>query len=494
MKRLYAALGLSRAPPARVTRWTETAARAWMPLLLFFGAALYLPILDARPLRFEEGRRAVQALEIYFGGSWWYLEVLGEPYVNKPPLLPWLIALVGSFRGGIDEVAVRLPAVLSVLLGAVTAGALARLLLPERGAIAALCAGVAFYSCAFVMTKARLGETDTLVTAFCGLAVLIWVRARLKGEVGWLAWAGVSLCLAAAAFTKGPIPLLFPALPLLALPLLQRRWREALAALAALLASLLPLGWWAYDNLAATDAAHWTQEMRVAGRDLPPGYWLSLLHLNQVPVGIAYTLPWFLPALWVIVAARCDWLRQSWPVLALALYALPVSLFVLIWGEARPRYAMPAVWPLVVLAGLWVARYWLRSLVPALLLLGGIITPVIFQIVTLGFVEGKTDYQRAFLARAEALSSATAPLPPGPLLLLDSAGEPDFDSLAYAGRPLTRLPVAALACPSQGRFLLVTEYDRASLADLPVWRLEAEIAGGWMALYARDESVCPLGR
>ncbi|MEO1191097.1 MAG: glycosyltransferase family 39 protein [Pseudomonadota bacterium] len=495
VRRLLARIGLERAPPGLVTRVADGLAAWWLPLLLVFGALLYLPLLEARPLRFEEGRRAVQALEIYAGESWWYLRVLGEPYVNKPPLLPWLITLVGYLRGGIDEFTVRLPAVLSVLLGAATAGGLAlvlaRSLVPEQRRLAALAAGLAFYSCAFVMTKARLGETDTLVTAFCGLAFLIWARARLQGSIGIWAWAGICLWLAAASFTKGPVPVVFPALAFLAVPLWQRRWAEAAIALGVILLSFLPLGWWAFDNLASTSAAHWTQEMRVAGRSLPEGYWLSLLHLNQVPTAVAYTLPWCLPALGLLLAARRGEVRPGWVYLGLALFAIPMALFVLIWGEARPRYAMPAVWPIMVLAGVWVAWRWTRSLVPALFLLGGFITVVTFQVISLTAVEGKTNFQREFRERAESLGQAVEDLPPGPILLLDSSGEPDFDSLAYAMRPLTRLRLAQLECSAPSPHLVVAKRDLGQIAENPLWQEQQLIAGGWMALYQRDEAACP---
>ncbi len=495
MRRLWSLLRLDRPPPGGLDRAVQAVVRCWLPFLLLFTALLYLPLLDARPLRFEEGRRAVQALEILAGGSWWYLEVLGEPYVNKPPLLPWLMVVASWFTGGLNEWAVRLPAVLSVAVGAVTAGAMARLLAPERGRLAALAAGVAFLSCAFVFTKARLGETDSVITACCGLAFLIWAWARLNGRLNWLAWSGVWVFMAAAAFTKGPIPLFFPGVAFLVVPLLLRRWREAAVALVVLLLSLVPLGIWAALNLADDGIQGWAREMRVGGRGGPgPDYWWSLLHLNQVPNAIAYTLPWCFPAA-LLVAAKWRALRTSaWPILALLLFSVPFALVVLLWSEARPRYAMPIVWPIAALAGGWIAINWQRGRLAIALLVGGAVFITIHQAILLGIFEGRTKAQIAYRAKVEALATAVAPLPPGVLLLVDSAVEPDHDALAYAGRPLERIRIANGLCPKEGRFMLVSGPDRASVADSGYWRPKADIAGDWMGLYERDEAACPPGR
>ncbi|MEQ8651791.1 MAG: glycosyltransferase family 39 protein [Kiloniellales bacterium] len=495
MRRVWRLLRLDRPPPGGLDRAVQTVARWWLPFLLLFTAVLYLPLLDARPLRFEEGRRAVQALEILAGGSWWYLEVLGEPYVNKPPLLPWLMVVASWFTGGLNEWAVRLPAVVSVAVGAVSAGAMARLLVPARGRLAALAAGVAFLSCAFIFTKARLGETDTLVTAFCGLAFLVWAWARMRGQLNGLAWFAVWAFLAAAAFTKGPIPLFFPAVALLLVPLLQRRWREAALALLVLVLSLGPLGLWAAINLADDGIQGWAREMRVGGRGGPgPDYWWGLLHLNQVPNAIVYTLPWCLPAALLVGASWSERRQKGWPVLALLLFAVPFALVVLLWSEARPRYAMPIVWPVAALAGGWIALTWQRGRLAIALLVGGALFIVIHQAILLGIFEGRTKAQVAYRAKVEALATAVAPLPAGTLLLVDSAVEPDHDALAYAGRPLQRIRIADGLCPKEGQYLLVSEPDRAAVEASGDWSLKADIAGTWMGLYERDSARCPLGR
>ncbi len=317
----------------------------------------------------------------------------------------------------------------------------------------------------------------------------------MRGRLGWPAWAGIWFFLAAAAFTKGPIPLFFLAVALLAVPLYQRRWKEAAVAVLLLLLAFVPLGIWAYLNMADAGAQGWAREMRVGGRGGPNAdYWWRLLHLNQVPNGFAYTLPWCLPAALLVATAWSERRHAGWPVLALLLYAVPFAVVVLLWSEARPRYAMPIAWPVAALAGGWIARNWDKGRLAIALLLGGALFITVHQAILLGLFEGRTKSQIAYRAKVEALAAAVEPLPPGVLLLVDSSVEPDHDALAYAGRPLQRIRLEGGLCPAAGRYLLVSAPDRSAVEASGLWRPNADIAGDWMGLYERDEAACPLGQ
>ena len=80
-------------------------------LLGFFVAAVLLwgISLGDLPLRdWDEGTRALIAREIYRTGNWIYPTLQGQPYLLKPPLMDWLIAL--SYQlGGVNEFTTRLP-------------------------------------------------------------------------------------------------------------------------------------------------------------------------------------------------------------------------------------------------------------------------------------------------------------------------------------------------------------------------------------------------
>ncbi|HMM64546.1 MAG TPA: glycosyltransferase family 39 protein, partial [Mesorhizobium sp.] len=193
-----------RLPPAAwQVRLMGATARLWPLAVLLAGALLYLPLLGLRPLRFEEGRRALQVMEMLDGGAWWRLKVLGEAYVNKPPFTPWLMAAAAFARGTLDETAVRLPSVLMALAGALSAGLAASRLAAAGRRVAGLAGGLAFL-CGFqILLKARIGETDVTATALCGLAFAAWLDGRLRGGIGPVHWLLVTVFLACAALTKG---------------------------------------------------------------------------------------------------------------------------------------------------------------------------------------------------------------------------------------------------------------------------------------------------
>src|SRR5437867_2792555 len=92
-------------------RLLQSRAFVWLILPALWAAA-YLPNLGARDLRLEEGRRATPAREMLQTGNSTVPKLYGDPYLSKPPLYFWIVAGFGAVMGEVDELAVRLPAVL----------------------------------------------------------------------------------------------------------------------------------------------------------------------------------------------------------------------------------------------------------------------------------------------------------------------------------------------------------------------------------------------
>ena len=482
----------TRKPPAWAVTVIQQAAKDWLLVVLLIGAALYLPFLDVRPLRFEEGRRALQALEMLHGGAWWHLKVLGESYINKPPFTPWLISSIAFLQGAVDEIAVRLPGVLFALIGSLAAGAAASSLVITDRKVAGLVGGLAFLCSVQLLLKTRVGETDVTVTALCGLAFAIWIRARTQGSLKLLHWASIAACFACAALSKGPIPIAFPAIPMIAIPLLQRRYGQAVAALAAITAAHLPMGLWVWDNLSASNAEHWAVELRVASNEAAPSIdWTKLLHLNDFPLALLYLMP-FLPAAAAMAFARAELPRERrWPVDALLLYAVPMTLLTTILPMGKARYAMPAVWPVAVLAGMWVSMKWRQLYFASFIVGAGLVAAIIVQVVQIGFLDGRTSGQRAFRGHAEQLSIALAGLPPGPVPVIWTSRDFNYNLLAYAGRRLYLIQRSELGCRTGGDYLVVGRSDRGTVDADGGWR-EIEPLSDWGAIYRRAASA-PVG-
>lgn len=478
-----------RLPPAAwQMRLMGAAARLWPLAVLLAGALLYLPFLSLRPLRFEEGRRVLQVMEMLDGGAWWRLKVLGEAYVNKPPFMPWLMAAAALARGTLDEAAVRLPGVLMALAGALSAGLAASRLAAADRRVAGLAGGLAFLCGLQILLKARIGETDVTATALCGLAFAAWLDGRLRGAVGPAHWLLVTVFLACAALTKGPIPVAYPALPMIALPLWRGNRREASIAFAAVAAAHVPLAAWAWGNLGNGNLVHWAVELRLKPTAETSAGLTSLLHLGELPGAVAYQLP-FLPAAVAMALARRELARPRRDLVdALFLYAVPLAVLTTVLPVGQARYSMPAVWPLAVLTGLWVAMRW-RSLCLAHVLVGaGVVVALIVQAVQIGLLDGRTPGQRKLRAEATQFAAALAALPPGPLPLLWRGPHVNRNLLAYAGRKLFVLEAQRLDCRMPADFLVAGLPDAPAADASGAWRAEQPLTD-WGMLYKRIEAA-----
>ena len=117
-------------------------------------------------------------------GDWLVPRVGSDPYLRKPPLLNWAIALSCKLSGGTSEWAVRLPSVLATLALTITIVGVAggRWLGSEGGLIAAI-----FFLTNFTMIESgRLAELEALYVSLTGIALILWMTAWRQG-VGLLA-------------------------------------------------------------------------------------------------------------------------------------------------------------------------------------------------------------------------------------------------------------------------------------------------------------------
>ena len=176
-------------------------------LITLLWAAIYLPGLGSAQLEHEEPRRALPALHMLASGDWLVPRVGSEPYLRKPPLLNWVIALSCRLTGGPSEWAVRLPSVLATLALAlaiviVSGGSW----LPPEGAFLA----AIFFLVNFTMIETgRLAELEALYIALTGIGLLFWMAAWSQHANPWKLWLLPAPFLALGMLTKGPTHLIF---------------------------------------------------------------------------------------------------------------------------------------------------------------------------------------------------------------------------------------------------------------------------------------------
>jgi 4-amino-4-deoxy-L-arabinose transferase-like glycosyltransferase len=158
----------------------------------------------------DEGRYAEIPKEMLDRGEWVVPTLQGEPYLDKPPLMYWLIRISYSLFG-VNEAAARLVPAACVHLTILAVYLLGRRSVGERAAFwAAMLLGVA----PGYTGVARLLLLDGLLTLCVTTSVLCGFEAVRTGRLrlGW--WVAAAVASGLGFLTKGPISevLLFPPL------------------------------------------------------------------------------------------------------------------------------------------------------------------------------------------------------------------------------------------------------------------------------------------
>jgi len=383
----------------------------WEALLLTcIVAAIFLIRLADMSIRGEESRWATVAMEMIRTGDWVVPRQQGEPFLSRPPLGSWLIAVCSLLRGECDVWTIRLPTIIAILLTSVLIYGYSRVFLSEFGAFTA---GIAYATMGQVLQLGRVGETEAVFTFFVSGSLLVWHLGYVKKWPPVWTWVAGYAFAALGALTKGPqAPIYFVAATGIFL-LLNRDWRRlvSLSHLAGLgvfvgiiacwqIPFFLKLGWPGTHAIWASDTA-----MRI--------WEINLLavtkHLIAYPFELlACTLPWSLfLGVFLIPAFRHEMgLNQASGVshdpgarrMANFLMVCLAVTFPSCWliPGAHGRYFMPlfpCVAPLVGLVvercgmadtGSYLHRIWRISLVGMSLVIGGF-GLVIFSASWLGF-------------------------------------------------------------------------------------------------------------
>lgn len=174
-----------------------------------------------------ELRVAVVARDMARSGDFVLPMFGGEPRLKKPPMPYWLAALSAKylFRGATDNPKLMANAVQFSSAASAALAVFATMLFGFAffGRMAGLMAGIVLASCELVMRFAQLGFCDSTLMMFTLVSAGCISRLLTKqGGVGMVLLGG--LALGGAILTKGHIPVVFLALPVLA-ELIARRWQ-----------------------------------------------------------------------------------------------------------------------------------------------------------------------------------------------------------------------------------------------------------------------------
>ncbi len=318
-------------------------------------AALYLPFLGSLELRGEEGKRVMPAVQMLDRGNYLVPHLGARPYLNKPPLINWLVA--ASFRtfGVRNEWSARLPSAILVLLVALALVTVGRINLGARGSTIA---GVCWLTTLELIDKGRTIETDAINASCVALALIFWLTFWLQNKSRWLIWTVPFVFLGLGFLTKGPGLLLFFYFVVIAVAWRTGRLRKLLhpAHFVGFAIMLAIFAAWAVPFLFAVRSESlgqvWSHELVAIlfGEKGRAENWL----LN-FPRGIAFFLPWILLLPFVRFSKIENQLARE---TARGLFwgSLVPFVIVLLLPGTVPRYVLPLTAPISWLIGLAVAK------------------------------------------------------------------------------------------------------------------------------------------
>jgi dolichol-phosphate mannosyltransferase len=322
-------------------------------LLLVMAVALFLGRLRAPLLEPQESRYAEIPRQMLQEGSWLVPVLHGQPYLDKPPLLYWLV--MGAYKlCGVHDWAARLVPGLAGVATVLLTFLWGRRALGER---AGWCGAAMLCLSAEFVYRARMLTMDTLLCLWV-VAALTCAHAALRGPSlrrGW--WLAAAVACGLGLLTKGPVALALVAAPVAAYRFLDPRCakiRIGDVCLSLAVAAAVAVPWFAAVALREPGFAgyfFWTHNVQrfVAPFDHAKPAWFYL------PGLLAGLLPWtlLLPGLGRFLGRRAQRCAARRPA------GLGFVLLSCVWcvvffsasGCKRPGYVLPALPPLALALG-----------------------------------------------------------------------------------------------------------------------------------------------
>jgi 4-amino-4-deoxy-L-arabinose transferase-like glycosyltransferase len=316
----------------------------------------------------HEGHFAGVAREMVLRGDWISPHLNGAPYLNKPPLLYWLIATSYSIFG-INEFAARLPVALASWVGVVIAWLWCRELwgiVASRVVALLLSISIGWFIFAHQILIDELLATLLLAMMYC-----LWKFAQWPKATVW--FLATYLCLGFAVLAKGVLALVFWGGACLALSLVRRDWRtlwqlKPLQGLAVIVAMIVP--WFiGVEQANPGFVQYWLVNEhfnRALDKRWPPDYSVSKISAwGYVLVSLLWCMPWILAWPSAVTAAYESWQRGLRPMATLdsrersealtvlfVLAVLPIVLFLPLSSRLY-YYSLPAIPPLAMVTAYW---------------------------------------------------------------------------------------------------------------------------------------------
>jgi 4-amino-4-deoxy-L-arabinose transferase-like glycosyltransferase len=363
------------APVLQPWRWS-----ALLVLLLLPSCLLY-PCMSFYLFEPDEGRYAEIPREMLERGEWIVPYLHGQAYLDKPPLLYWLV--MGSYHVfGVHDWAARVVPALALHACVLLTYLLGRRSIGER---AAFWGALALSLAPGFMSMGRLLLLDGVLTALVLLAILSAFEAVRPKKSAWGWWIVAALATGLGILAKGPVALLLVGPPVwLHCRLNGKKDQPGLRAWTAFLgiALAVALPWYAAVCVRAPEFAyHFLWEHNVVrfltpfDHQRPVWFYGPVLLLGLFPATLL-----LVPFLRFLLSADPEAVRQRSSELGFLLLAGGWCVFFFSMSGCKlPTYILPAFPPLCLTLGCYVAASgwaqrwvtWLGAVGACLLLLAG---------------------------------------------------------------------------------------------------------------------------
>jgi 4-amino-4-deoxy-L-arabinose transferase-like glycosyltransferase len=298
----------------------------------------------------DETRYAQIALEMHETGDWIVPRLLGEPYLDKPPLLYW--ATAASYHWfGVHEQSARLPNALCMFAAVLAVFGLGRRLVGSSaaalGALAVMFSVGAAVSARFLLLDNMLALWTTVTLLCAGIAL-----SQEHRSWGW--WIGAGVACGLGVMTKGPVALVICLPPVMAALWLRGErwtacWRQGLMLLVPTLMLAAPWFWAVIQR--QPDFAeyffwthHVTRFVQGLAHEQPFWYYVPVIAVGMFPCSL------LLPALGYYLFSRREILRRcrTTELGFLVMAGIWPLVFFSISRDKLPTYILPAI-PLLCL-------------------------------------------------------------------------------------------------------------------------------------------------
>ncbi len=222
--------------------------RGWLLVVSVSMTVCCFKLGDARALTEHEIYVAGGAKQMMLDRDWLFPKIGDQLWLEKPPLLHWLVAISATMFGGFTEATVRLP---SALAGVGVVVLMTSLALHWFGTRVALVTGLVQTTAVYFITYARLAEADMVLALVVVSALFVFVRLHSIGgawlkpsrHLAVLFWGLVGLSNLAKGPGFGPLLILTPCVGFLTWQRNRAGWRRMVSWPGFALAIALGVSW-----------------------------------------------------------------------------------------------------------------------------------------------------------------------------------------------------------------------------------------------------------